>query len=126
MIVGTGMDIVEIERIEKVFSRFKNEFAKKILAPIELDEFKKSRSPVRFLAKRFAAKEAVAKALGTGFSEGVNPRMIGIEHDKYGRPTVSLNDIAEHRAREMGVMTTWVSISDERHYAVASAIFESA
>jgi len=124
VIVGTGMDIVEIARIQRVYDRFSHDFAKRILESSEYDEYEKSSFQVRFLARRFAAKEAVAKALGTGFSRGINPRMICVNHDDLGRPVIKLYKTAKDYANKLGVDTPWVSISDEREYAAAMAIME--
>lgn len=124
MIAGTGLDIVEIERIRKIHDKYKSAFAGRILCDSELDEYRASKFPVRFLAKRFAAKEAVVKAFGTGFSNGISPTMICINHDNLGRPGVVFYKEARHRARQIGVDVSWISISDEKSYAVAFVVLE--
>ena len=124
MIVGTGLDIVEINRIQLIFDRHKLRFAERILCDSEMQEYHASNYPVRFLAKRFAAKEAVAKALGTGFSGGIGMRMICVGHDESGRPLVELSQVAKNRADELGVSASWLSISDEKHYATAFVVME--
>ena len=124
MIAGIGQDIVEIERIRRIHDKYKDAFAERILCEAELEEYRETSFPIRFLAKRFAAKEAVAKALGTGFSNGINPRMICIEHDELGRPVVMLYEQARVRADQLGADVSWISISDEKLYAVAFVVME--
>jgi holo-[acyl-carrier protein] synthase len=74
MIFGIGTDIVQISRIQQSLDRYGELFAQRILAATEVDEFRRSVHPARFLARRFAAKEAVAKAYGTGFTDGLTFR----------------------------------------------------
>lgn len=124
MIAGTGLDIVEIDRIQKIYDRYADAFARRILCDSEYEEYKQNHFPVRFLAKRFAAKEAVSKALGTGFSAGINPRMICVTHNEVGMPVIKLNKAAQGRAETLSVDNSWISISDEKHYAAAFVIFE--
>ena len=124
MIVGTGLDIVEIQRIQKIYGRFGDVFARRILSRDEYRDYEKTNFPARFLARRFAAKEAVAKSLGTGFSKGLTLNMIGIAHDDSGRPVIQLYDKAEDHANRAGVKSSWISISDEKDYAVAFAVME--
>ena len=125
MILGVGTDLVEIERIKKSLEKFPDRFAKKILAEDELSEFRRSKVSAAFLAKRFAAKEAVAKALGTGMRQGVHFTSIEVCHDQFGKPGVLLHGDAERRAQELGVKRWHLSISDERQHALAFVIAES-
>ena len=124
MIVGTGLDIVEINRIQLVYDEHKERFAERILCDTEMQEYQDSKFPIRFLAKRFAAKEAVAKALGTGFSGGIAMKMICIGHDNAGRPLIELSQLAKERANQIGMDISWLSISDEKHYATAFVVME--
>jgi len=124
MIVGTGLDIVEIHRIQLIHDQHGRRFAQRILCESEMHEYRESNYPVRFLAKRFAAKEAVAKALGTGFAAGIGMKMICIGHDQSGRPLIELSQAAKNRADELGVAASWLSISDEKHYATAFVVME--
>lgn len=124
MIVGTGLDIVEINRIQRIHDEHKERFAERILCKVEMQEYRSSNFPIRFLAKRFAAKEAVAKALGTGFSGGIAMKMICIGHDDAGRPLIELSQLAKERADQIGMKTSWLSISDEKHYATAFVVME--
>ena len=101
-----------------------DKFAQRILTATELSEFEDKNDKAAFLAKRFAAKEAVAKALGTGFSSGIGMKMICIGHDDAGRPLVELSQQAKERADQMGVDASWLSISDEKRYATAFVVME--
>lgn len=118
-ILGIGTDIVEIARFEGALERFGERFAERILSPGELVEFRNSSSQARMLAKRFAAKEATAKALGTGIRGDISLASIEVSHDRFGRPELRFRGRAVEKARSLGVSDTHLSISDERHYAVA-------
>jgi holo-[acyl-carrier protein] synthase len=119
MIFGIGTDIVQISRIQQSLDRYGELFAQRILAATEVDEFRRSVHPARFLARRFAAKEAVAKAYGTGFTDGLTFRDIVVSHDAAGKPLLQLGGRAAELRREMGIGEDFISISDEREYAVA-------
>lgn len=123
-IFGLGTDIAEIERFEKSLSRLGEAFAKRILTTIELSQYNSTKQQSRFLAKRFAAKEAASKALGTGIAKGVTFHDFVITNDENGKPLLSLHNQALTYANENGVTQVHLSISDERHYAVATVIFE--
>ncbi|NRB68530.1 MAG: holo-ACP synthase [Vibrio sp.] len=124
-IVGLGTDIAEIERVEKALSRSGEAFARRILTDIELQRFQSLKQQGRFLAKRFAAKEAASKALGTGIALGVTFHDFTITNDEYGAPNLSLSGKALEFAQKKQVESIHLSISDERHYAVATVIYES-
>ncbi|OLQ89271.1 holo-ACP synthase [Vibrio panuliri] len=124
-IKGLGTDIAEIERVEKALSRTGVAFAQRILTPEEMTRFADSKQQGRFLAKRFAAKEAASKALGTGIAKGVTFHDFTITNDDAGKPQLTLSNKALQLANAMGVKHLHLSISDERHYAVATVIFES-
>ena len=124
MIVGTGLDIVEINRIQLIHDEHGERFAERILCDAELVEYHDSNYPVKFLAKRFAAKEATAKALGTGFSGGISMKMISVGHDDAGRPLIVLSGLAKQRATQINADASWLSISDEKHYATAFVVME--
>lgn len=124
MIVGIGTDLVEVARIERSLSRFGDRFAGKILSSAELKSFQASKSKSHFLAKRFAAKEAVAKALGTGMRGGVHFPSIEVIHDAAGKPGVNLLSGALQQAQQLDISTWHLSISDERQYALAFVIAE--
>ena len=124
MIAGIGIDIVEYERIARIHEQYQEKFARRILDEAEMQDYLKTKSPVRILAKRFAAKEAASKALGTGFRNGITLSMICIRHDENGKPLLELKAKAAERANQMGVVNQWVSISDEDHHSVAMVILE--
>lgn len=124
-IQGLGTDIVEISRISSQIKTNFDQLAKYILTELELIQFYNSKFPERFLAKRFAAKEAAAKALGTGISQGVNFNDFYINNDDLGRPILTLSGKAKIIALERGINSYHLSISDEKKYAVATVIYES-
>jgi holo-[acyl-carrier protein] synthase len=119
MIFGIGTDIVRISRIQKSLDRYGERFSRRILAGQELDDFQRTLHPARFLARRFAAKEAVVKAYGTGFTQGMTFRDIVVSHDVAGKPLLLLSGRALELQQEMGIGETFISISDEQEYAVA-------
>lgn len=118
-IYGIGTDIVRIARMEDDLRRYGERFAQRILAPAELEEYRASRMPARFLAKRFAAKEAAVKALGTGFSQGVSLHHFAVGHEAAGRPYLIYGGEAQRLCREFGIVASHLSIADETEYAVA-------
>ncbi|MEZ8101999.1 holo-ACP synthase [Vibrio bivalvicida] len=124
-IVGLGTDIAEIERVEKALGRSGEPFAKRILTQAELEKFATLKQQGRFLAKRFAAKEAASKALGTGIALGVSFHDFEVTNDELGKPVLSLSGTALELAKQKQVEHIHLSISDERHYAVATVILES-
>lgn len=125
-VVGVGTDIVGIERMRAALERHGHRFAQRILAPAELDQWKARGESPGLLAKRFAAKEAASKALGTGIAAGVTLKSIRVVNDDRGKPDLDLHDGARERARQLGVVRTHLSLSDEREFAVAFVILETA
>lgn len=119
MIYGIGTDIVRIGRMRRNLERYGEKFAHRILTPLEMEEFARCNRPAHFLAKRFAAKEAAVKALGTGFSQGLSPRQIGVVHDAHGKPALAYYGYANDYCRQMGIGSSFLSIADEEEYAVA-------
>ncbi|MDE1515224.1 holo-ACP synthase [Vibrio sp. dsl-7] len=124
MIVGLGTDITEIERVEKALARSGENFARRILTDAEFEQFQSLQRQGRFLAKRFAAKEAASKALGTGIAQGVTFHDFTISNDALGKPLLSLSGKAAQLAALLEVRSIHLSLSDERHYAMATVIFE--
>lgn len=118
---GIGTDIVQIKRITTAVER-QTGFAARILTPRELEQFHAAREPARLLAKRFAAKEACLKALGTGLAQGMSWQDIEITHTDLGQPVLVLTGAAKTRADALGVQNTNVSISDEMDYAIAFVV----
>lgn len=123
-IVGLGTDIAEIERVERALARTGEPFARRILTQEELERFYTLKQKGRYLAKRFAAKEAASKALGTGIALGVTFHDFSIANDENGAPTLTLTNKAKQIALSKGVTNIHLSLSDERHYAVATVILE--
>ena len=119
--IALGTDILEVKRIEEVVDRFGDRFVRRILTELEREEYAKSALPNRLLAKRFAAKEAVAKALGTGIGRGVSWQDIRIDHDDMGAPLVVLTGGAQEVASDRGGTQVLLSLSDEAQYVVAFA-----
>ncbi|MHC4221853.1 MAG: holo-ACP synthase, partial [Planctomycetota bacterium] len=116
MIVGIGVDIAETERFEKIWARYDGRIAQRILTRNELIEFERRNRPASYLATRFAAKEAAAKALGTGFGSGVGYKSIEINNDKNGKPLLRFLNTALQMAEQQKVENVFVSLSDEKHY----------
>ncbi|MGM0594502.1 MAG: holo-ACP synthase [Pseudomonadota bacterium] len=123
MIFGIGTDIVSISRIEHALARHGERFAVRILAPAELEAYRTAARPAHFLAKRFAAKEAAAKAFGTGFSGGLSLQDIAVSNDLHGKPELVMHGRAAQMCREMGVGEQFLSLSDEREHAIAFVTF---
>ncbi|WP_108125955.1 holo-ACP synthase [Saccharospirillum mangrovi] len=122
MIRGIGTDIVDIQRIEAVLQRQGERFVKRILTEAEQGEYQRRGEPVKFLANRFAGKEAVAKALGTGIAEGVTFQQIEILPGDKGAPQVQLFERAAQLA-DGGQML--LSLSDEQRSVVAFALLQA-
>ena len=124
MIFGIGTDIVEVERIRKLDSLEK--FADKILSLSELEVFKSQidEKKVTFLAKQFAAKEAVSKALGTGIGKDIRFNQIEILRNSDGKPYLNHDGIITTILNDLGITKTHVSLSDEKKYALAFVILE--
>lgn len=126
MIIGTGIDLVKVSRIEDLFEKRGERFARHVLHEKELPEYQASKYQSRFLAKRFAVKEAATKALGTGQARRVLLRHFYVIHDDHGKPILKADGQAEILCKELGVNAMHVSISDEDEYAVANVILEKA
>lgn len=120
MILGIGNDIVEISRIRTVFARYPQRFLQRVFTSYEQEYCLKRKDPALHLAGRFAAKEAVVKALGTGFTQGLSWLDIEIRHDSKGKPAVFFSSLAIDL---LGTPTLLVSISHCHQYATAVAIW---
>ena len=124
MIHGVGTDIVCVARMESDVDRYGDRFARRILTDAEYLEYRAVAHRGRFLAKRFAAKEAAAKALGTGFNAEVNMHDIGVDHEPGGRPFLVYSERVRSLCVSSGILRSHLSISDERDYAVAFVVLE--
>lgn len=125
MIHGIGTDIVEYARIERMWLRHGRRFAARILSARELPELDGHAAPARLLAKRFAAKEAFAKAVGSGMRGPVGFRSISVIHDGLGKPVLSFDELLRIHLAQLGINGHHLSISDERGMIVAFVVLES-
>ena len=114
MIFGIGTDIVRVARMQKNIERYGEKFAERILTPAELSEFRKESRQAHFLAKRFAAK-----AMGTGFRDGLMLHHIGVTHDAAGKPQLAFTDQAAEFVQANRITSVHVSLADEEDHAVA-------
>lgn len=124
MILGIGTDIVSTGRIEAACARHGAAFAERLLTAPELAEYELQAHPARFLAKRFAAKEAFAKATGQGLRHPVSLHNITVGHDDLGKPALEFAPELEIYLQSRGVTRHHLSISDEHEHAVAFVILE--
>lgn len=122
MILGIGTDILRVQRMADAWERFGRRFAERLLMPEELQAFDASKRPVRFLAMRFAAKEAIVKALGTGFAHGIWIRDVGFMPDRWGRPEVRFSARGRQVADSLGAGDGHLSLTDEAGLVVAVAV----
>jgi holo-[acyl-carrier protein] synthase len=122
MIFGIGIDVLEAKRIERSFERFGARFVDRLLMPAEKAQLARTKRPLRFLAMRFAAKEAIVKALGTGFAHGVWIRDVGVVQNAWGKPEVVYSARGERLRRRFGVGEGHVTLTDEAGLIVAVAV----
>ena len=122
MIHGIGVDVLEQARITAALKRFGERFTNHLLLPAEHAQLAKTQRPERFVAMRFAAKEALVKALGTGFAHGMWIRDIGVAQNAWGKPEVIYSERGEQLRRKLGVGAGHVTLTDEAGLIVAVAI----
>lgn len=120
--LGIGTDLIDTNRIERIFARHKLRFSEKILSASEMLEFYKAKAPFNFLAKRFVAKEAAVKALGTGFSQGISFQDISLHHDELGAPYLELSGKFAEIAAEKNLKNWKISLSDESNLVLAFVV----
>ena len=125
MIFGIGTDIVEFSRIEAMWQRHGQRLAERLLSEQELVEFHSQANPARFLAKRIAAKEALAKAAGSGLRHPVSLHRISVTHDGLGKPVLQFDALLRNYLAQSGVTGHHLSISDERNTIVAFVVLET-
>lgn len=126
MIYGIGVDVLKLERIERSYQRFGQHFVDRLLMPAEREQLAATQRPERFLAMRFAAKEAVVKAMGTGFAHGMWIRDVGIVQNKWGKPEVIYSARGERLRRRLGIGDGHVTLTDEAGLVVAVAVLMAA
>ena len=126
MIFGIGIDVLELERVVRVYRKFGQHFVDRLLLAGERSQFERTARPERFLAMRFAAKEAIVKAMGTGFAHGIWIRDVGVVQNSWGRPEVVYSPRGEKVRRRLGIGAGHVTLTDEAGLIVAVAVLESA
>lgn len=122
MIFGVGTDLCQIERIEKVYAKYGDRFVDRLLMPEERAQFEKTHRKVRFLAMHFAAKEAIVKAMGTGFRQDIWIRDVGFIQEPSGKPVPVFSANARRKLEEIGAGEGFVSLTDEAGMVAAFAV----
>jgi holo-[acyl-carrier protein] synthase len=124
MIYGVGTDVVEVHRIANALARFGDRFARRILCEPELKRFAAHRQPAAYLAKRFAAKEAFTKALGTGIHAPANWHGVWVKNLPSGKPVLEFSDSLSTLLKQRRILHSHLSLTDERGIAMATVILE--
>jgi holo-[acyl-carrier protein] synthase len=122
MIFGIGIDVLQADRMKDSYARFGAHLLDRLLLPEERVQFERTRRPERFLAMHFAAKEAIVKAMGTGFAHGMWIRDCGMVQNKWGKPEVIWSARGERLRQEMGIGDGHVTLTDEAGLVVAVAV----
>jgi holo-[acyl-carrier protein] synthase len=122
MIFGVGTDLVELSRIQATYERFGDHFVDRLLMDEERVLFEKNKMPVRFLAMRFAAKEATVKAMGTGFAQGIWIRDVGVVNNKRGKPDIIWSERGQRLCTKLGIGEGHVSLTDDAGLILAFAV----
>ena len=125
MIISNGIDIIDIRRIKKTIDKYNFKFKKKCFHSGEISKSESRFKSVESYAKRYAAKEACAKALGTGLARGIFWKDIEVQNDKFGKPKIKLHNNALKYLKKMTKSNDYsieVSLSDEKKYAIANVI----
>ena len=122
MIFGIGVDVLETKRISETLERFGERFLAHLLMPAERAQLARTARPERFVAMRFAAKEAIVKAMGTGFAHGVWIRDVGVVQNSWGKPEVVYSERGERVRAGLGIGEGHVTLTDESGLVVAVAV----
>jgi holo-[acyl-carrier protein] synthase len=122
MIFGIGIDVLEAQRMHATYARFGARLLERLLMPAERVQFERTQRPERFLAMRFAAKEAIVKAMGTGFSHGMWIRDVGVVQNDWGKPEVIYSARGERMRQRLGIGEGHVTLTDEAGLVVAVAV----
>ncbi len=125
MLFGIGVDIVEINRFQRIRERYGNRFASRLLTNQEFEQYQRRHFSLNFLATRFAAKEAASKALGTGLAQGIGFKSIEVVNDDQGKPQLVFHGVAKEKIEGLNICQSLLSLSDEKHYAVAMVVLEA-
>ena len=126
MIFGIGTDILQQSRITKTLDRFGAHFANRLLLEDERELFERTKNPVRFLSMRFAAKEAIVKAMGTGFSQGIWVRDVGMIPNDWGQPQIIYSERGQIMRERLGIGSGHLTLSDGAGLIIAIAILMKA
>ena len=124
MILGTGTDLIDIRRIERALARFGDRFARRVLVDDEYQRFCAHMKPAHYLAKRFAAKEAFSKAMGTGIHFPVNWHNVSVANERSGRPYLKFSEALAALLGQRGIRRAHLSLSDEVEMACAFVVLE--
>ena len=124
MILGIGTDLCEVSRVERALERFGERFARRILVESELEIFRRRRKRASYLAKRFAAKEAFSKAMGTGIRAPVNWHNVWVLNDRAGKPMLGFSKALGALLKRRGIEKVHVSLTDEIGMACAFVVIE--
>ncbi len=122
MIFGIGVDVLEFKRIEQTYARYGERFVQHLLLPQEHEQLQRTARPARFLAMRFAAKEALVKAMGTGFAHGMWIRDVGVVQLPSGKPEPIYSERGEAKRQALGIGEGHITLTDEAGLIVAVAI----
>ena len=126
MIFGIGVDVLESARIVRTLERFGAHFVERLLMPEERAQLERTERRARFIAMRFAAKEAIVKAMGTGFGHGVWIRDVGVVQNAWGKPEVVFSARGERVRQALGIGDGHVTLTDEAGLVVAVAVLMKA
>ncbi len=126
MILGVGIDIIEVTRIQASFEKFGERFVNRILHPAEIAYCLSHKSPPPFIAVRFAAKEAISKAFGTGIGAQLGWHDMEVRRKDSGEPYVVLHGAGQRLLEARGGRAVLISLSHTQNYAAAAAVLESA
>ncbi|MBS0580977.1 MAG: holo-ACP synthase [Proteobacteria bacterium] len=122
MIYGIGVDVLEARRIKRTLERFGDRFVEHLLLPAEAAQMQRTQRKERFLAMRFAAKEAIVKAMGTGFAHGIWIRDVGVVQNAWGKPEVVFSERGDRVRQGLGIGEGHVTLTDESGLVVAVAV----
>jgi holo-[acyl-carrier protein] synthase len=125
MIYGIGIDVIEPQRVERLFEKYGERFARRVLTPLEWPGYLKTVRPVLFLANRFAAKEAFSKAMGTGFRYPVTLQCISVVQNRAGKPGFAFDAELDTLVKDRGIIGHHLTISDEKSLACACVVLET-